>query len=163
MSPEEEPNNVYNQAISKCPPGTIPPTLCGEDSDSDGRCVSCPVWKELSENEAYRAKAGVEIQTMGGQAANLFFRFDSDINQARVWRQDGHPEFAFGEADCHAICRRYQKGLKDGVLPPSTELGGTSYFNAPKWPNAVLDRHPTPYAAAVIRYALPPSFNVKDV
>lgn len=133
-------------------PPAAPPVLCTGCCDSSAPCTDCPVWKELSENKTYSTKAGIEIPTMGGRAASLLFRFDPDNTQVRVWRPNGRPDFTFGVTHCHALCRRYRLGLKDGVLPPPNELGGTGYFTDPDWPTPVLGRIKTPYAAAVIRY-----------
>ena len=122
---------------------------CAKKCDSGTACGKCPVWKELSENKEYRQEGGVEIPTMGGRAENLLFRFKNE--QVHVWRKDGQPEFKFNQSDCHALCRRYKQGLEEKVFQP-TKLGGTTYFVDPAWEKPILERHPTPYAAAVIRH-----------
>jgi hypothetical protein len=127
---------------------------CVGDHAAHRACQSCPVWRELSTNLAYRNPAGVAIPTMGGRAALLFFRYNTVTKKIEVWRLSGNPNFEFDKAAAKAICQRYQSGLKCGILPPVHMLGGTAYFGQPTWPTAVLGRYDTPYAAAVIRHAL---------
>jgi hypothetical protein len=128
------------------------PSMCDKSCDSGADCTICPAWKELSENTQYRAKEGIEIPTMGGRAENLRFRYDAVSKKVQVWRSKDKPDLTFDQAACHALCRRYQQGLKEGKLPLPTELGGTAYFTDPKWKTPILGRRHTPYAAAVIRH-----------
>lgn len=129
--------------------------LCGVgDHAAHPTCQSCPVWRELSKNPAYQNPAGVAIPTMGGRASLLFFRYNTVTKKIEVWRPIGNPNFEFDEAAAKAICQRYQSGLKQGILPPVHQLGGTAYFGQPAWPKPILGRYDTPYAAAVIRHAL---------
>ena len=143
--------NPEKPAQQQCPPAK-PPELCIESCDSKAPCSECPIWRELSTNEAYRKPEGVEIPTMGGQATNLRFCYDANSERVRVWRETRKPNFTFDRADCHALCRRYRQGLSERELPLTTELGGTSYFADSAWVNPVLGRIRTPYAAAVIRH-----------
>ena len=130
------------------------PVFCPHDSPKGAACLSCPVWTELSTNPAYRALAGIIIPTMGGRAKPLKFNYDPVTKQVRVWRASGKPDFKFGHAECHDLCRRYRTGLQAGDLPPVSMSGGTSYFTDPAWTHPSLGRINGPYAAAVIRHAL---------
>jgi len=151
MKPKKDATNLQKQALSRCPPSTQPPALCGKDCDSDGQCSRCPVWKELSENKTYRTQAGIEIPTMTGRKENLLFQFVPSNGKVRVWRRRESLDFSFGEDECRALCRRFQQGLRERK---DFKNRGTGYFTDPAWPNPCLGRFNTPYAAAVIRYVL---------
>ena len=112
---------------------------------------SCPVWHELMTNPAYQTSSGFVVPTITGKKANLVVRVQPKQKlPVNVHRPGTSLSFDFNEADCMAICQRYEQGLQQGMI---FKNGGTSFFNQPKWINPPLGNFNTPYAAAVIRHA----------
>lgn len=111
----------------------------------------CPVWRELMTNPAYQSAGGYVVPTLTGKKANLAVRVQPNQKlPVNVHRPGTTLNFDFDEADCMAICQRYEEGLRQGL---DFRKGGTSFFNQPKWSNPSLGMINTPFAAAVIRHA----------
>jgi hypothetical protein len=112
---------------------------------------SCPVWHELMTNPAYQTSSGFVVPTLTGKKDNLVVRVQPKQKMpVNVHRPGTSLSFDFNEADCLAICQRYEQGLQQGK---SFSKGGTSFFNQPKWSRPTLGNIHTPYAATVIRSA----------
>jgi hypothetical protein len=134
--------------LAQLVPPSEPPKCCAVDCNSMVPCGFCPIRRELSTNPAFRVEEGVEIPTMTGRREPLLFRYEPASQRVRVWRRVGNLDFHFNESACHAICRRFQQGLAEGR---NFDHGGAGYFNDPNWPEPVIGRIKTPYAAAVVR------------
>ena len=114
--------------------------------------ATCPVWRELTANPAYRLPEGFQVPTMTGRRENLRFRTEQHEckTMVHVWRFVGNLDFVFDEAHCRAICQRFAQGLQEGR---SLAAGGTAYFGTPRWAAPPLGMIHTPFAAAVVRHA----------
>lgn len=123
------------------------PLSCGGDAD-----CPCGVWSVLANDATYHAP--LALPPMGGRAENLIFQFNPVRNELRVFRRDNRPNFVVNENDFKIICQRYHRGLAEGNLPRVAEMGGTGFFNNPRWPTPPLGQMNTPFVAPVIRHVL---------
>jgi hypothetical protein len=127
----------------------VSPPACSVSKDCG---AICPVWWELTTNQAYKLPEGFIVPTMTGRRENLRFQSlqQDAVSVIRVWRVRGNLDFSFNEMECRAICQRFAQGLQEGRTFVD---GGTSYFNQPLWANPPLGMIRTPFAASVIRHA----------
>ncbi len=141
----EEEHSHRPMDSAKTAKGSERPLPCKGKAD-----CRCRVWSVLINNDTYHAP--LELPTMGGRAANLFFQFNPAMNELHVYRHEANPDFVVNEADFTIICKRYHQGLADGDLPAVHVMGGTGYFTDPQWPDPPLRRIETPYVPPIIRH-----------
>jgi hypothetical protein len=139
----ESGDSTQPPAISSAPASCPAFETCG---------ATCPVWRELTMNPAYRLPEGFEVPTMTGRREKLRFRTEQQDGKTvvHVWRVVGNLDFVFDEAHCRAICQRFAQGLNEGRRFVAR---GTSYFGTPQWASPPLGMLNTPFAAAVVRHA----------
>jgi hypothetical protein len=112
-------------------------------------CGVCKVWTEITTNPFYSTP--IQLPTMGGIGAELYYQFDARRNEIHVWRKYRSPNFWVNQKNFNSICQRYHHLLAGKLIPLPPYMGGAGLFTDPSWRTPPLGRINTPYVPPIIR------------